>query len=415
MNAADRQVRARLEALLDAAERSGGRLSFEDVRELAHLYRLSLGATCGVAIARQRSRGVALSQCVVRARLYPSAGDAARREAQVGRFYFARFPATLAATAWLQGLVAIVLLAGALTGATIVAQNPANIYAAIPSAMYPADDLERLVSSRADREKFLARKPVAFGIKSVFSASLFVHNTGIGFLAFATGILAGIPTIILVFYNGITLGAFAWIFSRDAAWPIFWAWLLPHAIPELLAITLCSTAGLLIANAVLAPGRRGIAAALRDAVDSRARIGDRFGAAFHRRGRDRKLPAAIDRSRPPRDLPPPRSPSHRSSLTYGTCIGSPRGCPRSTSDGSSQKRGLTNCKVAIQHRRGDARGIEVERLRAERRDARQRGLAFRREVLQCEAPIQPLARDRQDRARRVRRACDRASPPASRQ
>ena len=266
MNTADRQIRARLEALLDDAERAGGRLSFEDLRALAHLYRLS-----SAQLAVLRSRGSDpealryLNALCVRAYTHLQVAPP-RREAQVGQFYLARFPATLAATAWLQGLVAIVLLAGALTGATIVAQNPANIYAAIPPAMYPADDLERLVSSPAEREKFLARTPLAFGIKSVFSASLFVHNTGIGFLSFATGILAGVPTIILVLYNGITLGAFAWIFSRDGAWPIFWAWLLPHAIPELLAITLCSTAGLLIGKAVLAPGRRGTAAALREAA-----------------------------------------------------------------------------------------------------------------------------------------------------
>jgi uncharacterized membrane protein SpoIIM required for sporulation len=266
VNAADRQIRARLEALLDDAERSGGRLSFEDLRELAHLYRLS---SAQLAILRSRGSDPEalryLNALCVRAYTHLQVAPP-RREAQVGQFYFARFPATLAATAWLQGLVATIMLAGALTGATIVAQNPANIYAAIPPAMYPADDLERLVSSRGEREKFLAHTPLAFGIKSVFSASLFVHNTGIGFLSFATGILAGVPTIILVLYNGITLGAFAWIFSRDAAWPIFWAWLLPHAIPELLAITLCSTAGLLIGKAVLAPGRRGTAAALREAA-----------------------------------------------------------------------------------------------------------------------------------------------------
>ena len=266
MNAADRDVRARLEALLDAAEASGAGMSFEDVRQLAHLYRLS---SAQLAILRSRGRDPDslrhLNALCVRAYTHLQVAPP-RREAQVGRFYFARFPATLAASARLQGLVAIVLLIGALTGATVVAQNPANIYAAIPSAMYPADDLERLVSSHADREKFLARTPVAFGIKSVFSASLFVHNTSIGFLSFATGILLGLPTIILVLYNGITLGAFAWIFSRDASWPIFWAWLLPHAIPELLAITLCSTAGLLLGTAVLTPGRRGIAAALREAA-----------------------------------------------------------------------------------------------------------------------------------------------------
>jgi len=266
MNAADRQVHARLEARLDEAERVGGHFSFDDLRDLAHLYRLS---SAQLAILRSRGSDPEalryLNALCVRAYTYLQVNPI-KREARVGYFYFARLPATLAATAHLQVLLAMVLLAGALTGATIVANDPANVYAAVPSAMYPADDLERLVSSSAEREKFLARTPLAFGIKSTFSAGLFVHNTGIGFLAFATGILAGIPTIILVFYNGITLGAFAWIFSRDADWPIFWAWLLPHAIPELLAIVLCAVAGLLIARAVVAPGRNGIAPALREAA-----------------------------------------------------------------------------------------------------------------------------------------------------
>ena len=69
----------------------------------------------------------------------------------------------------------------------------------------------------------------------------------------------------------------------------------------------------------------------------------------------------------------------------------PRACPRLTSDGSSQKRGLTNCQVAIQHWRGDARGIEVERLRAEGRDPRQRRLALTREILQSRGAVQPFA------------------------
>ncbi|HVN29463.1 MAG TPA: stage II sporulation protein M, partial [Candidatus Binataceae bacterium] len=266
MNAADREIRARLEARLDAAERRGGHLSFDELRDLAHLYRLG---SAQLALLRSRRHDPEamryLNALCVRAYTHLQVAPM-RRETPLRRFYFARLPATLAATAWMQALLAVVLLAGALTGATLVAHDPGNIYAAIPSAMYPADNLERLVNSHAEREKFLERTPVAFGIKSIFSASLFVHNTGIGFLAFATGILAGVPTIILVFYNGITLGAFAWIFSRDANRLIFWAWLLPHAIPELLAIVLCAVAGLLVARAVLAPGRIGVAAALQQAA-----------------------------------------------------------------------------------------------------------------------------------------------------
>src|SRR5207237_3306240 len=107
---------------------------------------------------------------------------------------------------------------------------------------------------------------VTVGLQSISPVGLVVPTTGVGLLSFATGILAGVPTLMLILCSGVTLGAFAWIFSRDDGWPTFWAWLLPHAIPELLAVTLCSAGGLLIAKAVVAPGRRGIAFSLRAAA-----------------------------------------------------------------------------------------------------------------------------------------------------
>ena len=189
------------------------------------------------------------------------------REWAFGHFFMADFPATLAATAWLQVITAALLLAGILVGVTIVSENPAALYACIPSNMYPPERLEQLANSAQQRAEFLRHTQLAFGLKSIFSASLFVHNVQVGLSSFAAGILAGVPTVLLVLYNGLTLGAFVWIFSRDAAWPAFWAWLLPHGIPELLAVNLCSAAGLLIAKAVVAPGRVGTARALRAAAE----------------------------------------------------------------------------------------------------------------------------------------------------
>ena len=177
-----------------------------------------LRAACGFAVARSSDPEALryLNALCVRALHICRSRRRARRKSDI---FTSRFPATLAATAWLQGFSAILMLAGALRRDYRRAESGQHLCRDF-AAMYPADDLERLVTSARHRADFLRRKPVAFGIKSVFSASLFVHNTGIGFASFATGILAGIPTIILVFYNGITLGAFAWIFSRDAAWPI---------------------------------------------------------------------------------------------------------------------------------------------------------------------------------------------------
>jgi uncharacterized membrane protein SpoIIM required for sporulation len=265
LNAADHKTAERLGELLDQAESARWRLSFDELRELARLYRIS---SARLAILRSRDRDPEaihyLNALCVRAYTHLQVSAAHRR--LVRNFFLIEFPATLAATAWLQGVVALLMLMGAVAGWTIVSANPAALSVIVPSSMYRATMLERLAGSARERAKFLAHPALGFGMKSVFSAGLFVHNTKVGLFAFTTGILAGIPTVLLVFYNGLTLGAFVWIFSRDRGWPVFWAWLLPHAIPELLAVTLCSAGGLVIAKAVVAPGRRGVAVALREAV-----------------------------------------------------------------------------------------------------------------------------------------------------
>lgn len=189
-----------------------------------------------------------------------------------GSFLLGALPETLAATARLQIVAAAILLAGAFLGASLADANPASLPSLVPGAMYSADALERLATSPEARERFLASDPVPFGLKSLFGAGLFVHNTRVGLFSFAVGILAGLPTVLLVLYNGLTLGAFCWIFSRDAAWLEFWAWILPHAVPELLAILLCSTGGLLLGRAVVAPGREGAGASVRAAAGPALRL-----------------------------------------------------------------------------------------------------------------------------------------------
>jgi uncharacterized membrane protein SpoIIM required for sporulation len=259
-----RQTEEQLEALLDRVENRGARLSFDDTREMARLYRI---CSARLAAARTRDRdpeaiGFLNALCV---RAYTRLQVPPTRAQQLPDFFLADFPMVLAATAWLQAIVAILMLVGGLAGASILAENPAAISECVPASFYPPAKLETLRDSTAARAEFLTRKPVAFAWKSIFTASLFTHNMSVGILSFAVGIMAGIPTLILAFYNGLTIGAFAWIFSRDAMWPMFWAWLLPHSIPELLGITLCSSAGLLLGKAVVAPGRQTIAAALRAA------------------------------------------------------------------------------------------------------------------------------------------------------
>lgn len=107
---------------------------------------------------------------------------------------------------------------------------------------------------------------------SVFAAWLFTHNARIGMTAFALGFAAGIPTALLLFTNGTVLGAFVALHhQRDLLVPIL-GWLLPHGVPEILAVILCGAAGFHVGRGVVLPGDKTLARALAERGKSAAMV-----------------------------------------------------------------------------------------------------------------------------------------------
>ena len=97
---------------------------------------------------------------------------------------------------------------------------------------------------------------------SVFASWLFAHNAKIGLMCFALGFAAGIPTLLLLFSNGLMLGAFLALYhDRDMLYELC-GWLLPHGIPEVGAVILCGAAGLHVGRALMYPGRLSVPASL---------------------------------------------------------------------------------------------------------------------------------------------------------
>ena len=105
-----------------------------------------------------------------------------------------------------------------------------------------------------------------------FAAFLFSHNAQIAILAFALGFAFGAPTIILLVYNGFSIGAFYALFwSRGLGYEIT-GWLMIHGTTELFAIVLAGAAGLKIGGAMAFPGRKSRLASARDEGNSAALV-----------------------------------------------------------------------------------------------------------------------------------------------
>jgi uncharacterized membrane protein SpoIIM required for sporulation len=254
----------RLEALLGEAER-GARLSFDEIRELARLYRLHAAK---LSSARQRGADAEavryLNALCVRAYSLVHAEPA--RPQRLRWFWWRALPGALSRTWRLQLSAALLLTCGALIAAGAVERDVETLHALVPAAMYSPDALTRLASSAEAREDFLTRREVDVAEKSLFGAYLFTNNTRVGVLAFATGPLLALPTLLLLLYNGLTLGAFCAIFLGTPQELAFLAWIVPHGVPELLAIVLCASGGLAMGLALAAPARAGRGPSLRAAA-----------------------------------------------------------------------------------------------------------------------------------------------------
>jgi uncharacterized membrane protein SpoIIM required for sporulation len=83
---------------------------------------------------------------------------------------------------------------------------------------------------------------------------IMLNNIRVGILSFALGITLGVGTALVLFQNGLILGALAAKYHQAGLSYPFWALILPHGVVELLAICLCGAAGFAMGWPIVAPG-----------------------------------------------------------------------------------------------------------------------------------------------------------------
>jgi len=243
-----------LEALVERVEKRGLQsLNGDELHRLPSLYRAAL-SSLSVARAISLDKNVITYLDGLATRAYFAVYCRKRYAGSaVGRFLFGTFPQLVRGMRWALALSIALLMLGAAAGYVLTAQDSDRYFTFVGEDMAngrtPAASTEELADALTDDGGGTA------AMLTNFAAFLFTHNAKIGLMCFALGFVAGVPVMLLLFINGLTLGAmWALYASRDLGFEFF-AWVMPHGVTELLAVALCGAAGLAVGYGVVFPGR----------------------------------------------------------------------------------------------------------------------------------------------------------------
>ncbi len=163
-------------------------------------------------------------------------------------WFFETFPQTFRRRARAFQVSLAITLVGILFGAGAIALDPQS-----KETLMPFSHLQGDPSKRVEREEKQERDFMK-GEHSTFAAMLMVNNIRVSILALGLGITWGLGTIVLLFYNGIILGAVALDYIRAGQSVFLAGWLLPHGSIEIPAVLIAGQAGLVLANALVGWG-----------------------------------------------------------------------------------------------------------------------------------------------------------------
>lgn len=231
-------------------KRSIRSLSDDDLLALPALYRTTLSS---LSVARDTSLDRALITYLERLctrayfQIYGVKTPAWR---QLAGFFARGWPGAVRSL-WRETLFCVALTFGAALLAYLLIRSDSTwFYSIIPQGL--ADGRDPTATTTALRSTLYDNRQDWLG---VFATFLFTHNSQIAIFAFALGFAFGIPTVLLILYNGLTLGAFFAIFAAKGLGPNVAGWLMIHGTTEIFAICISGAAGIRIGLAIAFPGR----------------------------------------------------------------------------------------------------------------------------------------------------------------
>lgn len=252
----------RLEMLVGRLERGrAASLSDDDLLELPVLYRAALSS---LSVTRETSLDadlVAYLESLCARAYFVIYGVQPPFWRRVRSFFASGWPIAIRALVP-ETLVAVAMtVLGAVAAYFLVRGDPAWFHAMVPDGL---SDGRGPQASAAELRKVLYDDGGG-NVLGIFATYLFTHNSQIALMCFALGFAFGVPTLLLLVYNGCILGGFVAIYAQKGMALQLLAWLAIHGTTELFAIVLAGAAGLRIGMAVAFPGRRSRTTAATDA------------------------------------------------------------------------------------------------------------------------------------------------------
>lgn len=239
---------ARLEALLERSDRAGLRaFARDELRELARLYR---SATTDLAAAKTRAYGpelvAYLNRLTARAYVLVYAGSARGGWTRVARFFTTTFPREIRRAGGIITATSALFIIAWIVSYWLVSSRPTNAYAILAPEQIPT-----IVKSLHDSNFGFDRTQAP-----AMSSMIITNNIKVAMLAFAGGMTLGILTLWEILNNGLMVGGLGALFASKGFGTDFWATIAPHGVIELTSIQIAGAAGLLLAQAIVAPGRK---------------------------------------------------------------------------------------------------------------------------------------------------------------
>lgn len=118
----------------------------------------------------------------------------------------------------------------------------------------PFQNLQLSPAERVKREEEVVKDRLK-GVKFTGAAWYMTHNIRVCIFTLGLGMTFGIGTILMLFYNGVVLGAVSVEYAMAGKATFLMAWLMPHGALEIPAILLSGQAGLVLAGALIGWGR----------------------------------------------------------------------------------------------------------------------------------------------------------------